>query len=167
MALDPQARVYLDKLESLKLPGFHTMAPDDARRLFRAMRGLTGKPDPVDLTEDRVVPGPFPIPIRVYRPLGAASGPLPALVYYHGGGWVLGDIETVDNLCRRLANASGCVVVSVDYRLSPEVKFPTPLDDCFQAAWHVAAEADSFGIDRTRIAVGGDSAGGTLRRPLP
>ncbi len=162
MPLDPQARVYLDKLESLKLPGFHEMEPDDARRLFRAMRGLAGKPDPIGSVEDRVVPGPVPIPIRAYRPLEAPSGPLPALVYFHGGGWVLGDIGTVDNLCRRLANASGCVVVSVDYRLSPENKFPVPLDDCYQATRHVSAEAESFGIDRDRIAVGGDSAGGNL-----
>ena len=162
MPLDPQARVYLDKLESLRLPGFHEMSPDDARRLFRAMRGLAGKPDPVESSEDRVVPGAVPIPIRAYRPLGAASGLLPALVYFHGGGWVLGDIETVDNLCRRLANASGCVVVSVDYRLSPEVKFPSPLDDCYLATRHIADEAESFGIDRDRISVGGDSAGGNL-----
>jgi acetyl esterase len=160
MPLDPQARLYLDKLESLQLPGFHEMEPAEARKLFRAMRGLTGKPDPVGSVEDRVLPGS--IPIRAYRPLEADDRKLPVLVYYHGGGWVLGDVETVDNLCRRLANASGCAVVSVDYRLSPEHKFPEPFNDCFQAARHVAAEAESFGIDRDRIAVGGDSAGGNL-----
>jgi acetyl esterase len=160
MPLDPQARVYLDKLDSLGLPGFHTMPPAEARKLFRAMRGLAGKPDPVEAVEDRVLPGS--IPVRAYRPLGAGDRPLPALVYYHGGGWVLGDIETVDNLCRRLANASGCSVVSVDYRLSPEHKFPVPLEDSFEAARHVSERADSFGIDRDRLAVGGDSAGGNL-----
>jgi acetyl esterase len=160
MPLDPQARIYLDKLESLKLPGFHTMPPVEARRLFRAMRGLAGKPDPVEAVEERSTPGS--VPLRLYRPLGADSGPLPVLVYFHGGGWVLGDLETVDNLCRRLANASGCAVVSVDYRPSPEAKFPAPLDDCFEAVRCVVAEASSFGIDPDRVAVGGDSAGGNL-----
>jgi acetyl esterase len=161
MTLDPQARTYLDKLASLKLPGFHTMAPDDSRRLFRAMRGLAGKPDPIEAVEDRTTPGS--IPIRTYRPLGCSSdSPLPVLVYYHGGGWVLGDIETVDNLCRRIANASGCSVVSVDYRLSPEAKFPMALDDCLEAVEFVKAEAHSLGIDPRKIAVGGDSAGGNL-----
>ena len=167
MTLDPQARTYLDKLESLKLPGFHTMPPDEARRLFRAMRGLAGKPDPVGAVEDRITPGS--IPLRVYRPLGPSlplgsppGPPSPCLVYFHGGGWVLGDIETVDNLCRRLANASGCVVVSVDYRLAPETRFPGPLDDCFEAVAFVREESESFRIDPRKVAVGGDSAGGNL-----
>ena len=160
MTLDPQARIYLNKLESLKLPGFHTMPPVESRRLFRTMRGLAGKPDPVEVVKNRITPGS--IPLRAYRPLGAKPRPLPVLVFFHGGGWVLGDIETVDNLCRRLANASGCAVVSVDYRLSPETKFPGPLDDCAEAVEFVRAEAESFGIDPRRIAVGGDSAGGNL-----
>jgi acetyl esterase len=160
MTLDPQARIYLDKLESLKLPGFHTMPPEESRRFFRAMRGLTGKPDPVDAVEDRITANS--IPLRAYRPIGAREGPLPCLIYYHGGGWVLGDIETVDNLCRRIANASGCVVVSVGYRHAPETKFPGPLDDCFEAVAFVVREADSLGVDGSRIAVGGDSAGGNL-----
>jgi acetyl esterase len=163
MTLDPQARAHLDKLSSLNLPGFHTMPPEEARRLFRVMRGLSGKPDPVELVEDIITS--VTVPLRLYRPLGSGSGPLPALVYYHGGGWVLGDLETVDNLCRRLANASGCVVVSVAYRLSPESKFPGPLEDCYEAArflWVDSRDADDLGIDPTRIAVGGDSAGGNL-----
>lgn len=161
MTLDPQARIYLDKLEALNLPGFHTMSPEEARRLFKAMRGLAGKPDPVESVEDRTTPGG--VPLRAYRPLGSEPGStLPVLVYFHGGGWVLGDIETVDNLCRRLANASGCAVVSVDYRLAPEAKFPGPLDDCFEAVAFIPREADSFGIDPQRMAVGGDSAGGNL-----
>jgi acetyl esterase len=160
MPLDPQARVYLDKLASLKLPDFHTMPPTEARCLFKAMRGLAGKPDPIASTEDRRTPDG--IPLRVYRPLGSGSEPLPVLVFFHGGGWVLGDIETVDNLCRRLANASGCSVVSVDYRLAPETRYPGPLQDCYGAVRHVFDESESFRIDRQRIAVGGDSAGGNL-----
>ena len=160
MTLDPQARAYLDKLAALNIPGFHTMPPAEARRLFRAMRGLAARPDPVDLARD--LTPPLAVPMRLYRPLGAGDRPLPALVYYHGGGWVLGDLETVDNLCRRLANASGSAVVSVDYRLSPEAKFPGPLEDCFAAARSVAADSADLGIDPRRIAVGGDSAGGNL-----
>ena len=160
MALDPQARDYLDKLASLRLPGFHTMTPPEARTIFRAMRALAGPPDPVAEVEDRVLPPS--IPVRIYRPIEGAPPPSPALVFFHGGGWVLGDIETVDNLCRRLANASRCVVLSVDYRLAPEAKFPAPLEDCFEVVWQVADEAAEFGIDRDRIAVGGDSAGGNL-----
>ncbi len=160
MPLDPQARVYLDKMNALQIPGFHTMAPPDARRLFKAMRGLAARPDPVASTSDHQTASG--IALRVYRPLGSGPEPLPALVFFHGGGWVLGDIETVENLCRRLANASGGVVVSVDYRLAPETKFPGPLNDCFEATRHVIDQAELLAIDRRRIAVGGDSAGGNL-----
>ncbi|WP_435010300.1 alpha/beta hydrolase [Tundrisphaera lichenicola] len=160
MPLDPQARDYLDKMASLRVPGFHTMAPPKARTLFRAMRAVGGPPDPVAEVEDRVI-SPS-IPIRIYRPIDGEPAPSPALIFFHGGGWVLGDIETVDNLCRRLANASGAVVISVDYRLSPEAKFPEPLDDCFRVVSAVAKEASRFGIDPAWIAVGGDSAGGNL-----
>ena len=163
MTLDPQARAHLDKMASLQLPGFHTMPPEESRRLFRVMRGLSGKPDPVELVQD--ITTSVTVPLRLYRPLGSGSDPLPALVFYHGGGWVLGDLETVDNLCRRLANASRCVVVSADYRLSPESKFPGPLEDCYEAARFIAVDSrdsDALGIDPGRIAVGGDSAGGNL-----
>jgi acetyl esterase len=124
------------------------------------MRGLAARPDPVDSVEDRRTPDG--IGLRVYRPLGSGKDLLPVLVFFHGGGWVLGDVDTVDNLCRRLGNASGCAVVSVDYRLAPEVKFPGPLEDCLSAVRFVANESTSFGIDPRRIAVGGDSAGGNL-----
>jgi acetyl esterase len=160
MTLDPQARIFLDKMDSLQLPGFHTMPPSESRRLFKAMRGLAARPDPVDSVEDRRTPDG--IGLRVYRPLGSGKDLLPVLVFFHGGGWVLGDVDTVDNLCRRLGNASGCAVVSVDYRLAPEVKFPGPLEDCLSAVRFVANESTSFGIDPRRIAVGGDSAGGNL-----
>lgn len=160
MTLDPQARTYLDKLDSLGLPGFHTMPPEEARRLFRAMRGLAARPDPVDSARDIVTS--VTVPFRLYRPIGAADRILPCMVYYHGGGWVLGDVETVDNLCRRLANASGCAVASVAYRLAPEAKFPGPLEDCFEAARFVVADAEGLGLDPGRVAVGGDSAGGNL-----
>jgi acetyl esterase len=160
MPLDPQARAYLNKLAALRIPEFHTLEPAQARTMFRAMRALAGPPDPIGGVEDRVLPPS--IPVRIYQPIEGGPAPRPVLVYFHGGGWVLGDIETVDNLCRRLANESRCVVVSVDYRLAPEAKFPAPLEDCFDVVWQVADEPSDFGVDRRRIAVGGDSAGANL-----
>ncbi len=160
MPLDPQVRDYLAKMAALRLPGFHTMPPAESRRLFQMVRAMGARPEPVAEAVDRLLGGS--IPARSYLPIGPAPGPRPALVYYHGGGWVLGNLETVDGLCRSLANASGCVVVSVDYRLSPEAKFPAAVDDCYEAARIVAAEAGSFGVDPGRVAVGGDSAGGNL-----
>ncbi len=166
MTLDPQARAYLDKLDSLQIPGFHTLPPREARKLFRTLRALAPRPDPVDSVEESVTENSIPLrlyrPLSPFRPIGTPREVLPALVFYHGGGWVLGDIETVDNLCRRLANASGCAVVSVDYRLAPETKFPGPLEDCFEAFETVVRRAGDFGIDPGRVAVGGDSAGGNL-----
>jgi acetyl esterase len=107
--------------------------------------------------------GGVQIPVREYRPLGArANEVLPALVYYHGGGWVIGNIETHDVLCRQLSNASGCAVFSVDYRLAPEDVFPAAYEDALAAFDWVVAQADQLHIDSNRVAVGGDSAGGNL-----
>ena len=111
-------------------------------------------------TEDRELPGPAgPIPVRAYWPVG--DGPFPVLVYFHGGGWTTCNIDTHDALCRSLTNASGCVVISVDYRLAPEHKFPAGFDDAYAATAYVAAHTDVFD-GRPPIAVGGDSAGGNL-----
>ncbi len=162
MPLDPQVKEYLDKMAGLNLPGFHTMPVAESRAMFQALRSMVGKPEPVAAVEKRTLAGPVPIPVRAYTPRDESPGPRPALLFYHGGGWVLGGLDTVDALCRKLANASGCVVISVAYRLAPEHKFPTPLDDCFEAARLVEADAGSFGVDPSRIAVGGDSAGGNL-----
>jgi acetyl esterase len=113
---------------------------------------------------DLSCPGPHgAIPLRAYRPIGAkADEVLPALVYYHGGGWLLGDLDSHDVACRHYANAARCRVVSVDYRMAPEYKFPAAVDDCATATGWVIAQADALGIDRSRVAVGGDSAGGNL-----
>ena len=102
------------------------------------------------------------IRFRRYRPLGAAAGPLPTLIYYHGGGFVIGNIETHDSTCRRLANKSRCQVISIDYRLSPEHPFPAPTDDGVAAFRHIRDNAASLGADAKRLAVGGDSAGGAI-----
>ena len=102
------------------------------------------------------------IRFRRYRPQGAAAGPLPTLIYYHGGGFVIGNIETHDSTCRRLANKSRCQVISIDYRLSPEHPFPAPTDDGVAAFRHIRDNAASFGADAKRLAVGGNSAGGAI-----
>src|SRR5262249_52310932 len=117
--------------------------------------------EPVAAVEDRRIPGPNgEVPIRIYRPQGAP--PFPALVYFHGGGWRLGSLDGWDNLCQALANRGGCVVVSVDYRLAPENKFPAGLEDAYAAARWVAEHGAEIGVDSSRVAVGGDSAGGNL-----
>jgi acetyl esterase len=119
----------------------------------------------VAAVRDLAAPGPAGlVPLRLYRPLGAAAEvPLPALVFFHGGGWVIGDLDTHDVVCRRLANASGAAIVSVDYRLAPEHKFPAAVEDAFAVTgWAAGAGAAVLGIDGRRLAVGGDSAGGNL-----
>jgi acetyl esterase len=158
MPLDPQVQAILDMIASLNMPSFEQMTPEEARNMTRQPYGA---PEDVANVEDRKLPGPAgDIPVRVYQPAGEA--PFPILVYFHGGGWVIGDIESHDGVCRALANASGCVVVSVDYRLAPEHKYPAAADDAFAATEYVAAHAAEFNGDASRLAVGGDSAGGNL-----
>lgn len=163
--LHPQARALLDLIERKGVPPTHTLPPPQARALYRDRRSYT-QPEPPQLAEVRELEMPGPagqIALRLYRPLGSAAGArLPVLVYYHGGGWTIGDLETHDTLCRELANGSGCAVVSVDYRLGPEHRFPAAVDDSIAALRWVHANAQTLGVDASRIAVGGDSAGGTL-----
>jgi acetyl esterase len=161
MALDPQARAVLDRLAAMGGPPINEMTVSDVRRDSIKMAAMQGAPEDVAKVEDRTLPGPArEIPVRIYTP--AFQGPLPVLVFFHGGEWVIGSIEMVDGLCRSLANASGCIVVSVDYRLAPEPPFPAAADDAYGAALWVADNAAGFDGDPARIAVGGDSAGGNL-----
>ena len=126
-----------------------------------AMAAMAGPEQPVARVENRTIPGPGgPIPVRVYWPMRGKT--LPILVYFHGGGWVFGNINSVDRNCRVLANAAGCVVVNVEYRLAPENKFPAAADDAYAVVAYVAAHPGEFDADPARIAVGGDSAGGNL-----
>jgi acetyl esterase len=163
--LHPQARALLDLIVERGVPPTHTLTPADARELYRERRTYTQPAPPeVGAVRDLRAAGPHgEIPLRLYRPLGSASADvLPALVYFHGGGWVIGDLDTHDTLCRELANGSGACVIAVDYRLGPEHRFPAAVDDAFAAAQWVRRESAALRIDPARLAVGGDSAGGNL-----
>lgn len=161
MPLDPQVQTLLEKLDASGIPPFHTLSVVKARQAMLDLFGRKQNPLPVHRVEDRDIPGiAGTIPIRIYTPEG--EGPFPVLVYFHGGGWVLGSMATHDPICRELTRAVGCVVVSVDYRLAPEHPFPVPLEDCYAAVCWVARHAANINGDAQRIAVGGDSAGGNL-----
>lgn len=160
MPLDPQMKTILDKIAAAGNPPFHKLTPAAAREFLRT-RPPMGAPEPVAHVEDRGVPGPAgQIPIRIYRP--EASAAAPAVVFFHGGGWVVGDIEMTDPVCRILTNAARCVTVSVDYRLAPEHRFPAGPEDCYAAARWAAENAGAIGADPARIAVAGTSAGASL-----
>jgi acetyl esterase len=165
MAIDPDTKAVLDLIRLAGRPPFETLTPAEARQAYAASRNLLQTP-PEDVAESRdsEVPGSLgPIAIRLYRPTGtAASDVLPVLVYYHGGGWLLGDLESHDTICRRFANASRCRVISVDYRMAPEHAFPAAVDDCLAATKYVFDNAAALGVDTSKVAVGGDSAGGNL-----
>jgi len=161
MPVDPAVQALLDQMADPNAPTLEQMTPEQAREGFAALTALQGEPEPVADVQDRMIPGPGgDIPIRIYKPSTAAN--LPVLVYFHGGGWVIMDVDTHDPLCRALANAAGCAVVSVDYRLAPEHKYPAASDDCFAATKWVADHASEIGVDANRIAIAGDSAGGHL-----
>jgi acetyl esterase len=159
--LDPQARALIELMVERRIPPVHTLAPADARRFYRERRAFT-QPDAPAVAEVHELRAGA-VPLRAYRPEGAAPAErLPVLVYFHGGGWTIGDLDTHDVLCRQLANGSGCAVVSVDYRLGPEHRFPAAVDDCVEATRWVRDHAAGLGVDADRLAVGGDSAGGNL-----
>ncbi|MCW5745421.1 MAG: alpha/beta hydrolase [Alphaproteobacteria bacterium] len=165
MALDPTVRKLLDLAIAAGRPAINSLSPPEARKMMRDTRPPVQGPflDTV-ASEDRRIPGPAgEIPVRIYRPKSAAAtAKLPLLVYFHGGGWVIGDIETHHTMCQRICEAGDLVVVSVDYRMAPEDRFPASVDDCWAATVWAAANAASIGADGTKVAVGGDSAGGNL-----
>jgi len=160
MPLHPEFEAMLKQLAEAGGPSFTEMTPVEAREAYRMMQA-PAEHIPVHFVQDRDLPGPVtPIPVRIYTPEGA--GPFPVFMNYHGGGWVIGDLDTADAQCRQVCKRTGCIVVSVDYRLAPEHIYPAALDDCYAATCWVAENAGSINADASRIAIGGDSAGGNL-----
>jgi alpha/beta hydrolase fold len=146
MPLNAEARALLDQMQSSGVPPLHTLSVEAARQLLLDLFATKGDREPVGKVVDRQVPGAAgPIPVPIYTPTGA--GPFPILVYFHGGGWTIGNLETHDAPCRTLTNSAGCVVVSVDYRLAPEHKYPAAPDDCYAATRWVADYAAEIGGD--------------------
>ena len=165
--LDAEARTLLDLMEQAiqkGRPRLNTLPYAEGRAAVDKMsEDGEAEPPEVAATIDGAIAVPGgQIGFRRYRPIGAGDASLPTLIYYHGGGWVIGTIETHDSTCRRLANKSRCQVISIDYRLAPEHPFPTPTDDALLAFRHIRDNAAAFGADPQRLAVGGDSAGGNI-----
>jgi acetyl esterase len=161
MPLDPQAQKVVDALAALNLKPIKDSTPAEARESMRTRTAALGPFEEVAAVADHRVPVTGgEIMVRVYRPAGV--GPHPVLVFYHGGGWVIGDLYTHDGICRSIVNAAGCAVAAVDYRLAPEFKYPTPVEDSYAGLLWVVANATRLGLDPARVAVGGDSAGGNL-----
>ena len=159
MAMDPQAQMVLDLVNASGFSDVANLGPDELRALSDS--AIVPSAVHVERVVDRTIPGPDgEIPVRIYAP--SSDTPLPVLVWYHGGGWVIGNLESHDGLCRDLVDAAGCMVVSVDYRLAPEHTFPAAVDDAGAAVRWVWEHAAEIGADPTRVAVGGDSAGGQL-----
>jgi acetyl esterase len=164
MALDPQAEAILGLVKTAGLPELWQLTPDQAREQYQLrVAKLALKPD-VHRSTDRRIPGPSSdLSIRIYQPREAKRGELfPVLLWFHGGGFVIGNLDTHDSVCRLLATQADCLIVAVDYRLAPEHKFPAAVEDCMAALRWVALHGPEIGADVTRIAVGGDSAGGNL-----
>jgi acetyl esterase len=161
MPLDPQAQKLVDAMAALNLKAVEDSTPAEARESMRTRTAALGPFEEVARVADHRLPvRGGQITVRVYWPGG--QGPHPVLLFYHGGGWVIGDLYTHDGICRSLANAAGCAVASVDYRLAPESKYPAAVEDSYAGLAWVVDHAATLGIDPRRVAVGGDSAGGNL-----
>lgn len=162
MPLHPQVQAMRDRLARDNVPNLYTLGIEEARAAdIRSAIATAGDVEPVAEVKELSIPGPVgPLDARMYRPDGAGS--LPVLVYFFGGGWSLGTLDTSDAVCRMLTNAAGCVSIAVSYRLAPEHKFPAAVEDCYAGTAWIAAHADELGVDAARLAVGGDSSGGNL-----
>jgi acetyl esterase len=163
MQLCKNARLFLDLVAASGEPKLWDLTPPEARKKVIELTRMVECQEAIGKIEDRTLAGPAgPLPFRVYTPLTANAEPSGGIIFFHGGAWVLGDLDTHDCLCRILANESGCRLVSVDYRLAPEHPFPAAVEDaCAATAW-IAAHAAELAIDPSCLAVAGDSAGGTL-----
>jgi acetyl esterase len=161
MPLDPEAAALLTALAAANAPKLQDMTPAEARLAAWGYRDLAGPPEPVAQVVDRYIPGPgCDLHVRIYRP--SDEPVLPALVHFHGSGWVIANLDIADVAVRAVANRTGCVIVAVNYRKAPEHPFPAPLQDCIATTQWVHEHADELGVDPERIGVFGDSAGGNL-----
>ena len=162
MPLHPQAQTLIEDAKQAALPEIQSLSPLEARELFdQRAAGLTAQPNVGDVY-DRTIPGPGgDLTIRVYRPVDAVEA-TPGLMFFHGGGWVIGTIDTHDLVCRALTEATAATVISIDYRLAPEHPFPAAADDCLAATRWMSEHGDEIGVDGSRLATCGDSAGGNL-----
>lgn len=161
MPLDPQVKELLQILQQMVGSPLSSLSPTEARKQAAQLRSKPLRPQAIERIENLTIPGPNgEIPIRIYTP--EVSENLPILVFFHGGGWVLGDLEAADPACRVVAASAGCMIVSVDYRLAPEHKFPAPVEDAYAATCWVAKNAENIGGNPHKISVVGDSAGGNL-----
>lgn len=160
-SLHSQVESYLHSLSEKGVPPLYRLSLSEARKTYRDICVVADPHDEVAAVRDRFVPGPGgDIRVRIYTPTG--DGPHPALVFYHGGGWLVGGVDTHDALCQALAAESACVVVSVEYRLAPEHRFPAAVEDCYAATRWVAANRGAIGVRTDALVTCGDSAGGTL-----
>ncbi|TKC19052.1 alpha/beta hydrolase [Robertmurraya kyonggiensis] len=160
MPVEPKSKFVLEQINALGMPPLETLTAEQ----LRASQAIPRNEDvePVGKVEDRTIPGPGgELKVRVYYPKEEQTS-YPGLVYFHGGGWVIGDLDSHDSVCRALTNHANCVTISVDYRLAPENKFPAAVDDAYASVQYIQEHAEEFQIDPSRIAVGGDSAGATL-----
>jgi acetyl esterase len=166
VTLDPDAAAVFKAFQEAGRPPYETVTPAEARELYLKGRVVTNpEPPELDKVQPLSIPSPAgPIPARIYTPkqLRKAGDLSPCLVFFHGGGWVIGDLDSHDVVCRKLAEEGQLIVISVDYRLAPEHKFPAAVDDSIAATKWIAENAKQFGIDASRLSVGGDSAGGNL-----
>jgi acetyl esterase len=163
MPLDPQVQALVDAMAAMQAdqPKMSEQPPEVGREAYRGLALLLGEPQPVPEVVDRVLPGPGgDLPVRIYRP--EAAGPTGTVVFFHGGGGVIGDLDSHDHLCRLLCDRAGATVMAVDYRLAPEHPFPAAVDDAWAALRWAVDHADELGGDPERLAVAGDSAGGNL-----
>src|ERR1700739_3921531 len=166
VTLDPDAAFVFKAFQDAGRPAYETLSPAEAREFFFQAPLVTNTPPPeTQYVQPLALPSPAgSIPARIYTPLKLrnAGGLAPGLVFFHGGGWVIGDLDTHDVVCRKLADEGQLIVISVDYRLAPEHKFPAAVDDAITATTWIAHHAKELGIDASRLVVGGDSAGGKL-----
>jgi acetyl esterase len=163
MQLDTHVRNLLDMFASSGQPKIWELPPADARNMALALTQMVEGKEPIGKIENGSLPGAGgALPFRMYTSASIGAEPPACIVYFHGGAWIFGNLDTHDCMCRMLANASGCRVISIDYRLAPEHKFPAGVEDAFAATKWVAAKASDIGVDPARIVVAGDSAGGNL-----